>query len=388
MLLPASTIALADTSTIGATRTVKVKKMEAVVGDTAGSLASLNRRGQWGTESDPSEYVRLTGDFDVRFTYRVLQPPAIGSLAITAVLRGGGDWRLQARDREADRWVTVATDADYATRRWSKRTRAVDPDFLADGAKLQMRLVGSADNLDIDLLVGKRTVWQPGPGTTWQWQLTGTIDKSFDVAMYDVDLFDVPRNVIRRLHDRSRVVICYFSAGAWEEWRSDAGQFPDAVLGADNGWPGERWLDIRQLDVLRPILSDRLDLAVTKGCDGVEPDNVDGYANRSGFPLTQGDQLEFNRWLAKAAHERGLSVGLKNDLEQVIDLVRHFDWALNEQCFQYDECDLLLPFVDAGKAVFGVEYRGSPSSFCPEARDRGFSWLKKRENLGAWVEAC
>jgi hypothetical protein len=251
-----------------------------------------------------------------------------------------------------------------------------------------MRLVGSADNLDIDLLVGKRTVWQPGPGTTWQWQLTGTIDKSFDVAMYDVDLFDVPRNVIRRLHDRSRVVICYFSAGAWEEWRSDAGQFPDAVLGADNGWPGERWLDIRQLDVLRPILSDRLDLAVTKGCDGVEPDNVDGYANRSGFPLTQGDQLEFNRWLAKAAHERGLSVGLKNDLEQVIDLVRHFDWALNEQCFQYDECDLLLPFVDAGKAVFGVEYRGSPSSFCPEARDRGFSWLKKRENLGAWVEAC
>ena len=32
------------------------------------------------------------------------------------------------------------------------------------------------------------------------------------------------------------------------------------------------------------------------GCDGVEPDNVDGYVNDTGFDLTAGDQLDFNRF--------------------------------------------------------------------------------------------
>jgi hypothetical protein len=69
------------------------------------------------------------------------------------------------------------------------------------------------------------------------------------------------------------------------------------------------------LDSLGPILFARLDLAVAKGCDGVEPDNVDGYANNTNFPLTVQDQLQFNIWLANEAHARGLSIGLKNDLD-------------------------------------------------------------------------
>jgi len=231
-------------------------------------------------------------------------------------------------------------------------------------------------------------VWRPGPGTTWQWQLTGEIDTSYDVEMYDIDLFDAPVGVIERLHDDGRVVVCYFSAGAWEAWRPDAGRFPDQVLGNDNGWPGERWLDIRRLDVLAPLLEARLDLAVDKGCDGVEPDNVDGYTAETGFPLDGADQLAFNRWLAEAAHRRGLSVGLKNDLDQIPELVEHFDWALSEQCFEFAECDALLPFIDRGKAVFGVEYRGAPQDFCPEALSMGLSWLLKRPDLGAWVHRC
>jgi hypothetical protein len=132
----------------------------------------------------------------------------------------------------------------------------------------------------------------------------------------------------------------------------------------------------------------RLDEAANKGCDGVEPDNVDGYTNKSGFPLSYQDQLNYNIWLANAAHERGLSIGLKNDLDQVVDLIEHFDWALNEQCFQYDECELLLPFVEAGKAVFGVEYRGNTNSFCPQANAMDFDWLKKKLKLNAWRVAC
>jgi hypothetical protein len=155
-----------------------------------------------------------------------------------------------------------------------------------------------------------------------------------------------------------------------------------------DGWQDERWLDIRQMDVLGPILQRRVDLCQTKGFDGVEFDNVDAYANPSGFPLTAADQLTFNRWLAEEAHARGLSAGLKNDLDQVEDLVPSFDWALVEQCFEYQECDRLRPFVDAGKAVFAVEYNLQPETFCEPAVQAGFSALSKREQLDAYRVAC
>jgi hypothetical protein len=231
--------------------------------------------------------------------------------------------------------------------------------------------------------------WQPAPGTTWQWQLDGVIDTSVDVEMYDVDLFETPVEVIRQLHAAGRVVVCYFSAGSYEDWRPDAADFPLETLGRPlDGWPGERWLDIRRLDALGPVMSARLDLAASKGCDGVEPDNVDGFANDTGFVLSAADQRIYNTWLATEAHARGLSVGLKNDLDQVVELLPYFDWALNEECFRYDECDLLLPFIAAGKAVFGVEYDGDPADFCPRANSLNFDWLVKNLELDAWRVAC
>ena len=118
--------------------------------------------------------------------------------------------------------------------------------------------------------------WQPAPGTSWQWQLSGEIDTSFNVDMYDIDLFNTPASLISQLQADGHIVICYFSAGSWEDWRPDADQFPAAVLG-DNleGWPGERWLDIRRLDLLAPLMAARFDLAASKGCDGIEPDNIE-----------------------------------------------------------------------------------------------------------------
>lgn len=232
-------------------------------------------------------------------------------------------------------------------------------------------------------------IWRPSPGTSWQWQLTGTIDTSFNVKMYDIDLFDAPQEVINELHAKGRIVICYFCAGSWENWRPDANQFPDSVKGNTlSGWPDEMWLDIRRLDVLGPIMRARMDLALQKGCDGLEPDNIDGYTNNTGFGFSADDQLSYNKWLANEAHSRNLSIGLKNDLDQVTDLLTYFDWALNEQCFEYDECDALAPFVQAGKAVFGVEYTGDPSVFCPEANAAGFDWLKKHLDLDAWCIDC
>ena len=233
------------------------------------------------------------------------------------------------------------------------------------------------------------TVWRPLPGATWQWQLTGAIDLGVEAQMFDVDLFDVSAETVSALHARGRKVICYVSAGSFEDWRPDAAQFPAAVKGkALDGWPGEAWLDVRRIDLLAPVLEARLDLCRSKGFDGIEFDNVDGYSNSSGFPLTAADQLRYNRYLADAAHARGLSVGLKNDLDQVGDLVSAFDWAINEECFAFDECDLLHPFIAAGKAVFNTEYTMTAAQVCPQAKALGLSTLIKNLNLDAARQAC
>jgi hypothetical protein len=135
-------------------------------------------------------------------------------------------------------------------------------------------------------------------------------------------------------------------------------------------------------------MKDRMDRCARKGFDGIEFDNVDGYSNATGFPLTAGDQLRYDVWLANQAHRRGLSVALKNDVEQVDDLLPYFDYALNEECFTYDECDRLTPFVDAGKAVFGVEYELDTDEFCPQANDLNFNFLKKKLSLRVWRVPC
>ncbi|MEZ4471488.1 MAG: endo alpha-1,4 polygalactosaminidase [bacterium] len=235
--------------------------------------------------------------------------------------------------------------------------------------------------------------WRPGPGTSWQIQLGGdAIDTRPDVVMYDVDLFDTPDATLAALRAAGRVVVCYFSAGSHEDWRDDADAFPAAAIGARlDEWPGERWLDVRS-PAVRERMRARLDHAVARGCDAVDPDNVDGFTNTTGFPLTRADQLDFNRFLAREAHARGLSVGLKNALDLIPALVGDFDWALNEECFAYEECDTLAPFIQAGKAVFQIEYVDGEvppgPQTCVEARRLGFSTLFKRYDLDAWRQPC
>jgi len=206
------------------------------------------------------------------------------------------------------------------------------------------------------------------------------------VEMYDIDLFDNSAATITSLHNAGRTVICYFST-QYENWRPDAASFTSAVLGNNlDDWAGEKYVDIRST-VVRNIATSRLDLAVSKGCDGVEPDNVDGYEAKTGFPLTAADQISFNSFIATEAHARGLSVGLKNDIDQAKTLEPYFDWALNEQCYEYDECTSLNAFVTAGKAVFNTEYSGSASKVCPYMVGLKFSSLIKTLDLTAAITA-
>ncbi|GAA3227376.1 endo alpha-1,4 polygalactosaminidase [Dactylosporangium siamense] len=230
------------------------------------------------------------------------------------------------------------------------------------------------------------TWWKPAAGATWQMQFTGVLDQSVAADVYDIDGADATRAQVTKLHAAGRKVLCYVDAGSWENWRADAARFPAAVRGkALDGWAGEQWLDIRQWDTLRPILADRFATCRAKGFDAVDPDNMDGYANASGFPLTATDQLLFNRRVADLAHSLGLAVGLKNDLEQITRLQPSFDFAVNESCVQWKECALLSPFVTAGKPVFHVEYK---ASLCPTAANLRFSSIRKNLRLDAFRATC
>ena len=225
-------------------------------------------------------------------------------------------------------------------------------------------------------------------GTTWQWQLTGNIDLTYDVDVYDIDLFDASTSEIAQLKNKGVSVICYFSAGSFEDWRPDAGDFPKSVKGNNNGWPGEKWLDISNLAVLQPIMEKRLDLCVEKGFDAVEPDNIDGFDNNSGFNLNANDQLVYNKMLAREAHERGLLIGLKNDAGQATQLEPFFDFVIMEECKKFSECGDYAAFTDNGKAGFMAEYSGKLNGICKEADKFGFSAIKKRLDLDDWVRFC
>jgi hypothetical protein len=225
----------------------------------------------------------------------------------------------------------------------------------------------------------KKTWYKPKRSVTWQWQLQGKINTNYDVKIYDIDLFDTNRSVIKALHDSGKKVICYFSGGSYENWRVDNSDFPEIIMGSKlDDWEGEKWLDIRS-EKLYSIMKARLDLAVEKGCDGVEPDNMDGYLNDTGFDLTANDQLKYNKFIADEAHKRGLSVGLKNDLNQIEELVEYFDFAVNEQCHQYQECEIYKPFLDANKSVLNAEYAqkyvDNKSDICKESINLGLSTL-------------
>ncbi|KAH8674810.1 glycoside hydrolase superfamily [Tricladium varicosporioides] len=239
--------------------------------------------------------------------------------------------------------------------------------------------------------------WRPTAGTTWQIVLLSPpTDISLNVSVYDIDLFTTSTSMIAALHAQNRKVICYFSAGSYEANRTDSSQFKSSDKGKElSGWPGEFWLDTTSTNV-RSIMSGRLDLAASKGCDGVDPDNVDGYDNNSGFNLTPSTAVDYLSFLTAKAHNLKLAIGLKNAGSIVNATLDMMQWEVNEQCEQYSECDVFRPFIAANKPVFHIEYPSSApsisakvkSKICNDASIKGFSTVMKEMDLDDWMEAC
>ena len=234
--------------------------------------------------------------------------------------------------------------------------------------------------------------WSPAQSARWQWVLDHPLrlDNQRDMGtawlnadgqpgerptIYDIDGFANDAGTVTALHDMGARVICYIEVGGLEPNRPDGSAFPAAAIGRPvDGYPEERYLDIRSADVLRLVLA-RVEMCAAKGFDAVEPDLDDTFAADTGFALTQRDSIAFNRAVAARAHELGMSIALKNGDEPAFtEAMQPFvDFALVEQCFEFDSCDAYRVFVDAGKAVLEVEYNLRPDQFCPQAGDLSFS---------------
>lgn len=274
--------------------------------------------------------------------------------------------------------------------------------------------VDTPTNLDPPTLGEEPDRWQPQVGASWWWQIENTseLDVDLEVDVFDVDLFEGEESgKIAELVGAGSRVVCYFSAGTYEPNRPDAASFTDdAVISGSNlpQFSEELWLNIGNADalenVIKAIMRARLDLAEASGCDAVEPDNVDGHENDETFGMiSASDQLNYNSWIATEAHERGLSVGLKNDLSQVETLSEIFDFAINEQCYGFgNQCAVYeTTFLAADKPVFNQEYAASGgggsvseqdyiNAACPYFQSQQISSLWKRGlNLdGQGVTIC
>lgn len=216
--------------------------------------------------------------------------------------------------------------------------------------------------------------------------------KIVQADVYDIDGEYATKAQISYLQSKSKKVICYIDTGVWEDYRPDASKFPKSVIGKnDNGWNGSKWLDIRQISILEPIMRSRIQICKDKGFDSIEPDEMVNYTNDSGFPLTYNDQLKYNKAVASWAHEAGISIGLKDDHEQAHDLVDDFDWMLDEECWAFSECiqiddlgpggtknggpwDSTIAFSKKNKAVWIAEYpngdNGNGQDYPTKERDK------------------
>jgi hypothetical protein len=219
--------------------------------------------------------------------------------------------------------------------------------------------------------------------------------------VYDIDGELNPAATVTYLHAQGKKVICYIDAGVYETYRNDAASFkalkPRIWGKADAGWNGSYWLDIRRISELEPIMKARMQMCKDKGFDAIEPDEIDGWENDTGFAITYEDQLAYNRALAQWAHELGMSIGQKGDIIQTRDLVDYFDWTLNEECFRYSECtkpydpvlDREVPglqlYVQQDKAVFIAEYKAFSgkrwANICEQSASRRFNTTRFRLGL-------
>lgn len=227
----------------------------------------------------------------------------------------------------------------------------------------------------------EKKYWHPRVGMSWIEPDFYTFNVSdVDVDVYALDAELVNAEAVEAVLDARRHLLCHVPAGMWEVYRNDSVDAPMELLGNDrmNGSDFfQVWMDIRN-ESIKPWVRNRIQVAADKGCHGVIFLHVDGYQQDTGFPITAQDQIAFNKWLAGEAHKLGMAAGMANAIELSKYLVDDFDFFVTARCRTYGNCNLASAWIDAGKPVFGVEYRifESARTFCPEMNKLKFSWIQ------------
>jgi hypothetical protein len=227
------------------------------------------------------------------------------------------------------------------------------------------------------------------PDMSLQYQITDQLDTEVDAELFVVDLFATSQAQLARLHEKGRVVIAYVSVGSLEPWREDAARFPRATVGAPlASYPNEAWLDTRSAEVRR-LMEARFDRAVALGFDGLFASTLGAHQASSGFPLTESDELDYARFLARTAHVRALSIGLSGDFELAERLASEFDFVIAEGCIARAYCDELAPLLARGLPVFDLETTsGDRALVCAEAASYGIPVTFKRPSYDAVRNVC
>ena len=239
--------------------------------------------------------------------------------------------------------------------------------------------------------------------------------------VFDIDIYQDPgcsggaaniptTNAVAAMHASGAHAVGYINAGSIENFRADYPQYVSfnnscsgCLIGATYfGYRNEHWLSLSDdgsvtginpntgvretpAQFIRDELTARMASAKTAGFDAIEYDNVESYTNKNGFNTTAAQQLAFNESIANLAHSLGFTVALKNDLGQASDLQPYFDFAINEQCFQYSECANLQVWPSTyGKAVFNVEYSGKLYNFCPLANSASYNFNSILKNAALY----
>eukprot|EP00752_Nemacystus_decipiens_P018377 g16486.t1 len=247
--------------------------------------------------------------------------------------------------------------------------------------------------------------YKPPLNVTWEWQIDGAaIPGVFDdgslhagVDLYDIDI-SYPKSVVEDLQDKGKAVMCYISGGTAEEFRDDFNLFPEEAKGGivtfaeGDTFPDEKWLDLRRLDLVAPIMLDRLDTLQAKGCDAVEWDNADLPVHDLG--LSDGGhvvldvQIAYNAWMAAQTHARGMGVAMKNNNEAAAFHVQDFDMVVVEECWIFGFCNNYWPWIKAKKPVLNTEYFTARCMYCPQAELMGMSTIKKVPDLTSCRVDC
>ena len=361
------------------------------------SVNNLKVRDQSGSQNTWTKYVEFQTpgkNYVGTRSYALpagVDPSTLTSLQVKANFLGPSKaaqaWRWRLYNFSSGSWDLLGDNSGSSWNAWKLLSFSASgtlKNYVSSSRELRVRTDSSnaSDDADLDyeavtVTYGSTTPpstgswWKPQKGLSWWWQLenASSLNTSLNVDVYDIDLFEGnDAGKIAALKSKGYNVICYFSAGTYEDFRPDKDDLLKnnkiALIDGSNlpQFPEEAWLAIGNTQaletIIKPVMRARLDLAQGAGCDAVEPDNVDGYDNsETQGQISKAQQLSYNRWLATEAHDRGLSVGLKNAVALLGDLKNDFDFAVNEQCYAYGECGTYTgTFLAQNKPVFNQEY--------------------------------